>query len=100
MSECSRLRALTAELCVIDGPERCETLSQGECKEISAETHQISDQRHSFPLPEVWHAVNAVQSTTHPGDKACREAGFNGSPGCKLDPGHDESIKTPNALRH
>lgn len=49
---------------------RCET---GEYKEISAETHQISDERHSFPLPEVWHAVNAIQSATHPGDETCTE---------------------------
>lgn len=38
----------------------------GILKEITAETHQISDQGHCFPFPEVWHAVNAVKSTTHP----------------------------------
>ena len=45
----------------------------GGYKEISAETHQISDERHSFPLPEVWHAVNAIQSASHPADKTSTE---------------------------
>lgn len=38
-------------------------------RRICAETHQISDQGHCFPLSEVWHAVDAVKSTAHPGDR-------------------------------
>lgn len=60
------MRARTAEPSEMDlGNVR----QSQEHKEISAETHQIADQRHCFSPPEVWHAVNTIQSTTHPGEK-------------------------------
>lgn len=43
----------------------------------STETHHICDQRHCFPLPEVWHAVYAVQSTTHPAGRTGSEQDSN-----------------------
>lgn len=78
---------------VIDGLGRFETLSQGEYKEISAETHQISDQRHSFPLPEVWHAVDAVQSAAHPGDNTRTEQSSTPAIISAIVVRHDKSIR-------
>lgn len=52
-----------------DGRQDMRSSAIGALKEICKETHQISDQGHRFPLPEVWHAVDAVKSTTHPADK-------------------------------
>lgn len=56
-----------------DGQQDMRSLVIGTLKQIRAETHQISDQGHRFPLPEVWHAVDAVKSTTHPGDEKTKE---------------------------